>query len=61
MINEDRMQRKADGTYTVTRVDNGLALADAIALLKDRPTPTKATADEIAQDNGEVSEVHYRG
>jgi hypothetical protein len=57
MSTDDRMVRKTDGTYTVTRVDTGLTLAAASDLLKDRPTLTPTAPI----DNGEVHEVHFRG
>lgn len=55
--NEDRMQRKADGTYTVTVTD--LTLDEALSMLNThragRVVPATALAD--VPD----AEVHYRG
>lgn len=53
MPSEDKMQRKTDGTYTVTVAN--LTLDEAIALLRDRPAAN--TDANKAKD----AEVHYRG
>lgn len=53
--NEDRMQRKADGTYTVTVTD--LTLDEALSMLNTHRAGRAATTSAHDTD----AEVHYRG